>query len=206
MAFPQGTGHTIPGFDQGFGGMKVGGKRRLFIPGNWLRNAQHSRPWSRPSGAPAKSDLIFDVELVDVDRYARTAAPQNHPPMGGCPADSQCRRSPELRSAAGTGSARRPTPAQHRQTRRGAECGSTGNARGPSAPNAAPAPAATPPPRHRTLLLPRPARQRHQPPRQQPQQRRNPVSRNRSRAGFLSGEIRPRRQACPLRRAVPAWP
>src|SRR5271157_5345709 len=32
MSFPQGMGRLIPGFDQGFDGMKVGGKRRLFIP------------------------------------------------------------------------------------------------------------------------------------------------------------------------------
>src|SRR5579863_3420168 len=32
LVFPQGMRRLIPGFDQGFSGMKIGGKRRLFIP------------------------------------------------------------------------------------------------------------------------------------------------------------------------------
>jgi len=80
MAFPQGMGRLIPGFDQGFTGMKVGGKRRLFIPWQLAygtraipdRDADHH-------GIPAKSDLIFDVELVDVSDLPM---PQNHPAMG----------------------------------------------------------------------------------------------------------------------------
>jgi len=32
ISFPQGFGRVIPGFDQGFVAMKIGGKRRLFIP------------------------------------------------------------------------------------------------------------------------------------------------------------------------------
>jgi peptidylprolyl isomerase len=83
MPFIQGVGGTIPGFDQGFAGMKVGGKRRLFIP--WqLAYGTRNIPDHGPDhpGIPAKSDLIFDVELVDVSEPP--AAPA-HPPMGAMP-------------------------------------------------------------------------------------------------------------------------
>ena len=67
FTFPQGFGRLIPGWDQGFEGMKIGGKRRLFIPwelaygvrGVPARDADHP-------GIPPKSDLIFDIELLDV--------------------------------------------------------------------------------------------------------------------------------------------
>ena len=53
LSFPQGYGRLIPGFDQGFTGMHVGGKRRLFIPGS-LRmvraDAPDRRRQSRHSG------------------------------------------------------------------------------------------------------------------------------------------------------------
>ncbi|HUY94145.1 MAG TPA: FKBP-type peptidyl-prolyl cis-trans isomerase, partial [Terracidiphilus sp.] len=66
LMFPQGMGRLIPGFDWGLSGMRVGGKRRIFIP--WeLAYGTRAIP-DRPDhpGIPAKSDLIFDVELVDV--------------------------------------------------------------------------------------------------------------------------------------------
>jgi len=65
--FPQGMGASIVGFDQGLTGMRVGGKRRLFIP--WqLAYGTRSIPDHGPEhpGIPAKSDLVFDVELVEV--------------------------------------------------------------------------------------------------------------------------------------------
>jgi peptidylprolyl isomerase len=83
--FAQGMGGMrgpFPGFDQGFDGMKIGGKRRLFIP--WqLAYGMHAIP-DRPDhpGIPAKSDLIFDVELMDV---TDVPMPPNHPPMGAMP-------------------------------------------------------------------------------------------------------------------------
>ena len=77
--FPQGFGRVIPGWDQGFGGMKIGGKRRIFIPWQLAYGAK-GRPGPDPEhpGIPPKADLIFDVELVDVTDLAM---PPNHPGM-----------------------------------------------------------------------------------------------------------------------------
>ena len=67
FAFPQGYGRVIPGWDQGFGGMKIGGKRRLFIPWQLAYGAKgHPGPDAAHPGIPERADLIFDVELVDV--------------------------------------------------------------------------------------------------------------------------------------------
>jgi peptidylprolyl isomerase len=87
MQFPQGFGRLIPGFDQGFTGMKVGGKRRLFIP--WqLAYGARGRPGPDPAhpGIPPKADLIFDVELVDVtDMPTPPARPMPGMPPGHAP-------------------------------------------------------------------------------------------------------------------------
>ena len=79
ISFIQGTGRAIPGFDEGFTGMKVGGKRRIFIP--WqMAYGELGRdgPDAAHPGIPPKTDLIFDVELLDVKDVAM---PANHPPM-----------------------------------------------------------------------------------------------------------------------------
>jgi len=56
-----GTGRVIKGWDQGLMGMKVGGKRKLFVP-------SHLGYGERQFGAHIKphSNLIFEIELLEV--------------------------------------------------------------------------------------------------------------------------------------------
>src|SRR5436190_1531568 len=59
ISFPQGARRVIAGWDLGFEGMNVGGKRRLLIP---YQLAYGER--GRPPVIPAKAELVFDVELL----------------------------------------------------------------------------------------------------------------------------------------------
>jgi peptidylprolyl isomerase len=83
ISFSQGFGRAIPGFDQGFAGMKVGGKRRILIPWQLAYGAKgRPGPDAAHPGIPEKSDLIFDVELVDVSDLVM---PAGHPMPGTAP-------------------------------------------------------------------------------------------------------------------------
>jgi len=83
ISVPQGFGRVIPGFDQGFNGMRIGGKRRLFIPWQLAYGVRgRPGPGAANPGIPPKADLIFDIELVAVDDLQ---LPANHPGMGGMP-------------------------------------------------------------------------------------------------------------------------
>jgi len=88
ITFPSGVHRVIPGWDTGFQGMHIGGKRRLFIPYQLAYGEA-----GRPPHIPAKSDLIFDIELVSVSdtppaQKAAPTAPANPTAAPNKPADT----------------------------------------------------------------------------------------------------------------------
>jgi peptidylprolyl isomerase len=56
-----GTGRVIKGWDQGFMGMRVGGKRKLFVPAHLAYGDRQVGPLIKPG-----SNLIFEIELLGV--------------------------------------------------------------------------------------------------------------------------------------------
>lgn len=58
--FTLGAGQVIQGWDKGFNGMKIGGKRKLTIPASMGYGSQGTGP------IPGNATLIFEVELLGV--------------------------------------------------------------------------------------------------------------------------------------------
>lgn len=56
-----GLGQVIEGWTKGVPGMKVGGMRRLIIPSEIAYGSARAA-----SNIPPNSDLVFDIELVDL--------------------------------------------------------------------------------------------------------------------------------------------
>ncbi len=79
ISFPYGAHRVIPGWDTGFEGMHVGGKRRLFVPYQLAYGVN-----GHPPVIPGKSELIFDMELVSMSAEDPTPTrPAGAPPQPG---------------------------------------------------------------------------------------------------------------------------
>ncbi|MEM9417308.1 MAG: FKBP-type peptidyl-prolyl cis-trans isomerase [Bacteroidota bacterium] len=63
IVFQLGVGHVIPGWDEGIGLLQKGSKARLFIPSTLAYGAQGAG-----GIIPANAVLIFEVELVDIQK------------------------------------------------------------------------------------------------------------------------------------------
>jgi peptidylprolyl isomerase len=103
----QGMGRAFPGLDEGFEGMKIGGKRRVFIPWQLGFGAKErtSADAKRPT-IPAKSDLILDLELVDV---SDVKMPAGHPAIGANPARPNGAGTAQPSAPAAPGAAPKPS-------------------------------------------------------------------------------------------------
>jgi len=56
-----GTGRVIKGWDLGILGMRVGGKRKLFVPAHLAYGERHVSSIIKPN-----SNLVFEIELLQV--------------------------------------------------------------------------------------------------------------------------------------------
>ena len=74
IEFPLGKGAVIPGWDEGIAMMSVGDKFRLVIPYQLAYGEAGRAPM-----IPAKAELTFDVELVEL----KDGAVQQHGPDDG---------------------------------------------------------------------------------------------------------------------------
>ncbi len=83
ISFPYGAHKVIEGWDTGFEGMHIGGKRRLFVPFQLAYGENGRAP------IPPRAELVFDVELIaqsDTQPRAKTPAPDEHnEPHGAMP-------------------------------------------------------------------------------------------------------------------------
>ena len=91
-SFEQGKRQAVPGLDVGFEGMRVGGKRRLFVPYQLSTGEKGGGGW------PPKMDLIYDVELLDVRdpvplRKASALAGAHYEGISADQPTGSCRRS-----------------------------------------------------------------------------------------------------------------
>ena len=80
ITFPYGAHQVIAGWDTGFEGMKIGGHRRLYIPYELAYGEA-----GRPPVIPAKAELIFDMELINISETPPAPKTPPAPPAGTPP-------------------------------------------------------------------------------------------------------------------------
>ena len=134
IQFPQGRGRVIPGWDQGFEGMKIGGKRRLFIPYQLAYGAMGRAPV-----IPAKANLIFDIELVGVTDMPPPGTPGGPGSMMGRPRPSAPPAPSSAPATPAPGSTAAPQPPQPPASQK-----PTDPTAPTTAPNSAPPPSSAP--------------------------------------------------------------
>ncbi|HYD52812.1 MAG TPA: FKBP-type peptidyl-prolyl cis-trans isomerase [Gemmatimonadaceae bacterium] len=79
LTVPVGAKAVIAGWDAGIPGMRVGGKRRLFIPYRMGYGEAGS-----PPTVPRRADLVFDIELVAMGYATKAGTATGTKPT--CPA------------------------------------------------------------------------------------------------------------------------
>ncbi len=71
VSFVYGYKRALPGMEKGMEGMKVGGKRTVILPAKFAFKGARQES---PDGVPVDSNLVLDIDLVDVVPQANAPA------------------------------------------------------------------------------------------------------------------------------------
>ena len=111
ITFPYGQHRVIQGWDTGFDGMHIGGKRRLFVPYELAYGEA-----GRPPIIPAKSLLVFDIELIGqsttqpAPKAPVRTTPPSKPETAPAPKPEAAPRAQAPASSAAPGTSNTPKP------------------------------------------------------------------------------------------------